>query len=395
MSEDVRTLPRTATADHRAGPTRAFNLPLWAAAAAIFLVSRLITTAGILTAQRVSGLSFGMVVVKWDAHWYLAVAQHGYPRTAGPLPGQEELRLAFLPLFPMLLSPVAGMGHNAILAATAIGAGFGMAAIVAVAYLARAVALQRGGSAAGAHRSALRTAALVSCFPGAVVLSLPYTEGVTLVLIVGCLLGLLRRRWLLAGMCAALATAARPNALALVVACAWASAEAVRRRREWRSLLAPLLAPLGFLGYLGYLHVHVGTWRAWQQVEARVWHQDIDFSARMIRLLSPAEIVKHAARTDWHYFSFVAGLIFVVLAVGCLLKWRPPGILGAYTAGALAFCFLSSQVSPRPRMVLIAVPLFLACADRLPARQFRLLLGTCAALTFAMSYFVSMGWIIP
>lgn len=370
-------------------------LSLTAAAAGIFLLSRLITGAGMLTAHWVSGLSFRLIVLKWDAHWYLAVAEHGYPTTAAPLPGQEDLRLAFLPLFPLLLSPVAHTGPAAILYSTAIGAVFGLAATVAVAHLARVVSLHSGRTPAQAHRTALAAVALFACFPGAVVLSLAYTEGVAVILAVGCLLALLYRRWLTAGLLAALATATRPNALALAAACGWASFEAIRRRQEWRSVLAPLIAPLGFLGYLGYLQFHVGNWRAWHIVEARGWHQEIDFSSRLLRLLSPTEIVKHAARTDWHYFTFVAGLIFVVIAVICLIQWRPPGVLTAYTAGVLAFCFVSSQVGPRPRMVLLAVPLFLACAERLPRHRFRLLLGSCGVLTFAMSYFVSMGRIIP
>jgi Mannosyltransferase (PIG-V) len=394
VSEDVRT-PQRAPAVAVAQPPRRPGGSLTASAARIFLASRLIAVAGILAAHWVSGLSIRLILIKWDAHWYLAVAQHGYPNTATPLPGQAELRLAFFPLFPLLLAPLSALGPNTILAATAVGTAFGLAATVAVAHLAKTVSLRSGADAAAADRTALAAVALFAFFPGAVVLSLAYTEGLAIAAAVGCLLALLHRRWLTAGLCAAVATATRPNALGLVVACAWACGEAVRQRREWRSLLAPLLAPLGCLGYLSYLQIHVGDWRAWQVVEARGWHQNVDFSARLLRLLSPQEVIRHAAHTDWDYFSIVAGLVFVLVAVVCLVRWRPPNVLGAYTAGTLAFCFLSSRVGPRPRMILIAIPLFLACAERLPARQYRLLLGSCAVLTLAMSYFVSMGRIIP
>ena len=144
-----------------------------------------------------------------------------------------------------------------------------------------------------------------------------------------------------------------------------------------------------------YLQVHVGDWRAWHEAEARGWHQNIDFSLRLLRLLSPPEIVKHAARTDWHYFSIVAGLIFVLVAGRIFLRWRPPGVLTGYTVGVLAFCFLSSNVGPRPRMVLLALPLFLACGAQLRGRPYAMLLSCCAVCTVAMSYFVSMGRVIP
>lgn len=392
-SENVLTLPRAPASDTASAIGRPGSLAL--ATTAIFLASRLLTSSGILLAHWVSGLSFRMIVVKWDAHWYLAVAQHGYPTSAAPLPGQAELRLAFFPLFPLLISPISGLGSNAILAATAVGTAFGLAATIAVGFLARTVAQRAGRDPVGAHRSALAAVALFACFPGAISLSLAYTEGLALVAVVGCLLALLHRRWLSAGLCAALATATRPNALALLAACAWASAEALRQRREWRSLLAPLLAPLGTVGYLVYLQIHVGDWRAWHEVEAQAWHQNVDFSAQLLRLLSPAEIVKHAARTDWNYFSIVAGLVFVVISVLCLRRWQPPGVLVAYSGAVLALCFISSHVGPRPRMVLLAVPLFMACAERLSRSQYRWLLGSCAALTVGMSYFVSMGRIIP
>jgi len=404
LSEDVSTLTATPAPARTSPPvdrppivirSPRPRVGLSTLAIGIFLLSRLLTTAGIIAAHWVSGLSLRLIVVKWDAHWYLSIAQHGYPTGAAPLPGDAELRLAFLPLFPLMLRPLTGSGANAVLVATAVGTVFGLAATVAVAHLARHTALVMGAGQTSARRVALRTTAVFACFPGAIVLSLAYTEGLTLVLAVGCLLALLHRRWLLAGICAAFATAARPNALALVVACGWASYQAVRQRGEWRSLVAPLLAPVGFLSYLIYLQVHVGDWRAWHEVQARGWHQNIDFSLRLLRLLSPPEIVKHAARTDWHYFSIVAGLIFVLVAGRIFLRWRPPGVLTGYTVGVLAFCFLSSNVGPRPRMVLLALPLFLACGAQLRGRPYAMLLSCCAVCTVAMSYFVSMGRVIP
>lgn len=364
-------------------------------AAGIFLASRVLTSAGIALAHATSGLSLRLILVKWDAHWYVAVAQYGYPSSPDPLPGHSELRLAFFPLFPLLLRPLAGSGRVTILAATAVGAAFGLAATMAVAHLARAIALAAGCDDRTARRTALRSAALFACFPGSVVLSLAYTEGVTILLSAGCLLALLRRRWLLAGLCAGLASAARPNALALALACAWASYDAIRQRREWRSLAAPLLAPAGFLAYLAYLQVHVGDWHVWSEIEARAWHQRIDFSARLIRLLAPNELVDHIAKADWNYLSVLTGLVFVLVAVAVSLRWRPPALITAYTVGALAFCFLSSRVGPRPRMALLAVPLFLACADRLRRTPYLLLLGLCCAATVTMSYYVSLGRIIP
>ena len=66
-----------------------------------------------------------------------------------------------------------------------------------------------------------------------------------------CFWFLLEERWLLAGVAAALASATRPNGVALVAACAVAAFIAIRQRRDWWSLVAPLLAPIGFIALPG------------------------------------------------------------------------------------------------------------------------------------------------
>src|SRR5207302_760700 len=82
-----------------------------------------------------------------------------------------------------------------------------------------------------AGRRTARRATLLFCFfPGSIVFSMVYSEGVMIALAAGCLLALQQRRWLLAGVLGGLATAARPNAVVLVVACGWAAVDAVVRR---------------------------------------------------------------------------------------------------------------------------------------------------------------------
>ena len=58
-----------------------------------------------------------------------------------------------------------------------------------------------------------RKAVLIFClFPGSVVFSMVYAEGLVLALAAGCILGLQQRRWLLAGALAGIATATEPEA---------------------------------------------------------------------------------------------------------------------------------------------------------------------------------------
>lgn len=77
-------------------------------------------------------------------------------------------------------------------------------------------------------QTALRSAALFSFWPGSFALSMAYSEGLLVTLAAAALLALDRRRWALAGVLALLATATRPNGIAIAFACGWAAFVAVR-----------------------------------------------------------------------------------------------------------------------------------------------------------------------
>ena len=77
---------------------------------------------------------------------------------------------------------------------------------------------------------AAKAMVLGAMFPGSFVLSFAYTEALLLVLAMGCLWCLMSKRWVAAGLLAALGTATRPNGLALVLACAVALVPGDSRR---------------------------------------------------------------------------------------------------------------------------------------------------------------------
>ena len=152
---------------------------------------------------------------------------------------QLEARAAFFPLFPMVArvfdrilpggDTLAALGLNVLLA---------VAGMIVVGHLARRLY---------DNDVAERAMVLFAVFPGSFVLSYAYAEALLILLAALCLWFLLDERWLLAGVAAALATATRPNGIALVAACLVASFIAIKQRRDWGSLIAPLLAPVGFV----------------------------------------------------------------------------------------------------------------------------------------------------
>src|SRR5205814_4008461 len=121
-----------------------------------------------------------------------------------------------------------------------------------------------------------RAALLFTFLPGAFIFSYAYAEGLMLCLALVCLAALDRGRWVRAGIAGALATATRPNAVVLVACAAWAAGMAIRTRRDWRSLIAVVLTPVGILSFVAYLSAHTGDANAWWRVQHEGWGQRFD-----------------------------------------------------------------------------------------------------------------------
>ncbi len=124
---------------------------------------------------------------------------------------------------------------------------------------------------------------LFALFPGSVVLSWSYAEAALIVCAAACLLFLQREQWVLAGVAAAIGTATRPNGIAIVAACVVAAAIAIYRKRQWRSLVSVVLAPLGVLAYHAYLRVHTGEWGAWNRAQREAWNEGWSWGATAMR----------------------------------------------------------------------------------------------------------------
>lgn len=306
----------------------------------------------------------------WDAGWYLQIAAHGYVTSLHPVTGISP-EIAFFPLFPLAVRGVAAVTG---LSALAAGVATALVCGAVAAVLIRAVV-----ACLADEEVADRAVALWCFFPGAYVLSLAYSEGLAVACAAACLLALLRRRWVIAGVAAALATATAPDALVLVVCCAWASAAALRRdsarMRDWRSLVAPVLAPLGALGFWAFLWARTGDPLAWYRVEHLVWHGQI----------APGAALSLVARGFTHPLALdlsVPALGAVVALVGGVLlwRWRVPVVVWLYAGGVLTLAVLSGPQGARPRFLLAAFPLVAALAWVARGPRFHALLGSSAVL---------------
>jgi len=300
------------------------------------------------------------VLTSWDGIWYLRIVRSGYPQSVAPNITYEmsDARAAFFPAYPMLVravdwvlpgsDTVAALVTNFVLGALAV-------------FLAGLLARELFGL-----RVSERTMVLMSLFPGSFVLSFAYTEALLLVLAAGCLLFLVRRQWWLAGILAAVGTATRPNGVALIAACAIASFFAIRERREWRSLIAPILAPIGFIGFQVWLSAHTNEAGVWFRVQTEAWGEGTSFGLTAIRRTVKA--FTHPLTSPTNTITAVSVLAMVLL-LWFLKKHRLPAALNAYIAIVLLLMLLPSTVTARPRFLFTAFPLLIAAAAWFEARE--------------------------
>jgi hypothetical protein len=336
-------------------------------AVGIFLASRAVVVIGLLVAANVEHRSPEGLLTSWDARWYLEIARSGYVHTIPPGTGNAaQSDLGFFPMLPILIRlvhAVSGLGYarSAILLCLLVGIG----AAVAVWWL----LFDRYG-AAGADRGT----ALICFWPGAFVLSYVYTEGLVVLLVALTLLALGRRRWVVAGLCAAAATAADPVAIAVLVPCAIAAYGAIRARRDWRALLAPLLAPLGMVSFFAYLWAHTGSPLEWFHAQRRGWQGGYYFAAVPKAAYS---LLAHGVGNLNPGVKTLSAILALVLLIA-FLRARPPAAWVGYVVAVLSLGVVSPIIGVTPRLILRDFPLLGVVGARLSQRRLLYVLAVCA-----------------
>jgi hypothetical protein len=297
------------------------------------------------------------VLTSWDGQWYIDIVRDGYPTSVPPdvTYHLQEARAAFFPLYPMLAKAtdfVLPGGDT--LAVLALNIVLGFVAVVLIGLLAHRLYGERVG----------RTATtLVALFPGSFVLSFAYSEALMLVLAAAVMICLFDRRWLAAGVFAALTTATRPNGVAIVLACAVAAFMAIRedrgKRRDWRPLSAVLLAPIGFIVFQVWLGQHAGEPGVWFRVQREAWDEGASFGWTAVENTVQAIVQPLTSPTDT-----ITAVSVVATVIGVWMAWRArlPVWMTAYSWAILALMLAPATVTARPRFVFTAFPLLIGAA---------------------------------
>jgi hypothetical protein len=331
--------------------------------------------------------------VWWDSFHFLRIVEQGYPP-----PGQPCCDQAFFPGYPL-----------AVRAASLLTGGRTQWAALLVSLVAGAVAavliwrLATERAAATGHpqpaRAGMTAVGFLSVAPYGIFLSAAYSESIFLAFALGAWWAGGRRRWWLAGLLLAGATAIRMNGAFLTAGLAVMYLIQLRSRR-WRprpdvlALLAPVLVIAGFFGYL---YRRTGSWSAWQKAEELGWHrqnawpwQGIAHGWRyLLRANAPDLVVSRAADLG----SVLLGLVFVLVLLA-LRRWPEAVYLGLSVGVVVCSTVLISS----PRYALSWFPVFLLVTDLVERPRWRwlrpvLLIGCLPLAALVALSFSAHQWV--
>lgn len=334
------------------------------------LFGYLVSSLGTWLAGRQHPWDFDYAWRRWDGAHYLTIAVRGYPKVAmprhGPVPASNW---AFFPGYPLAMRALHAVGVPWHAAAWAISWSSGIAALFVVAALMRSWY---------EDKVAVRTAQALALFPGSAVFVFAYAEALFVLLSALSLLAVTRRRWALAGLAACGAGLVRSQGAFLALVLAVVALVELRRHRDVKALLAPLLAPWGLIAFQLYGWHVTGRPDAFYAAQHYGWGQRTDFQSELWRMLTGPKPF-----SNYLVLANFVGVVYLllVLAIWVVTRHGLPRLLGGYTVAMVVPLLLSSRLGLRPRLLLPAFPLL-----ALPARGLsgRLFAGYCCLSAVAL-----------
>ncbi|MFF6917974.1 hypothetical protein [Streptomyces sp. NPDC012466] len=315
--------------------------------------------------------AYTLLTARWDALWYVRVAELGYGYEVRLANGDVHSNLAFFPLLPWLERLVAAVSP---LSYADGGFLVSLCASLAAAWGVFAVADHVYGRRAG-----VCAVLLWAVLPVGIVQSMAYSEALFTALAAWSLYAVLTGRWVTAGALALSAGLTRPVGLA-VVAAVWVTAVAsfVEERgaaepdgapgaprpgapgTRARRFLGMLLAPLGATGYVLWVGHHTGRGPlGYLDVQAG-WRNGFDGGYAFGRFVADKFTSFPSALAGVGLILGVASVVWLYVAG---VRQRQPLPLLVYTGivTALALC-ASSYFGSKPRLLMPAFPLLLPLA---------------------------------
>jgi hypothetical protein len=360
-------------------------------AVTVFMATRVVLLVVALVNGALRHIPLTNEFANWDGFWYRMISNQGYPDHVFRL---KQTTLGFFPLYPLVSKAFSYLfewstPYGSIGAVTVAGV-----LVSTVGGLGATVLVQRMATDWWDAQTGRRAVLLFCLFPGSVVFSMVYAEGLAIPLAAGCIYALSRRRWVLAGVLAALATAAEPEALILSVVCAVSALLELRRtgwrlRAAWRSFWAPIISPLGAVAFGAYLWVHTGSPLASFTAQHDAWHE----KTSPLALVHDASLLATQSHTNLNYVVGLVGAVLLIVMLVLLYKQRRrvPVEAIVWTLGIAFLTVTSWNIPPNPRLLITAFPLVGVVAYYVRGKWFRALLGANCALLIVLSALTFIG----
>lgn len=358
------------------------RLPWWAGVLGIWAASRLVTTGILLSFAARQGenawtgaspgyLDFARL---WDAHWYYIIAAVGYP---DQIPRDEngladESAWAFMPVYPGLVR--IGMALTGDFSAQ------GFAAVaVTISVLASAAAallfsvLARRWLTAG---TAMLATALFCVAPLSPILQVGYAESLHLALLLGALILVLDRQWVVLPFVVTVMALTRPSGLAfaLLLALVWGWRWMRRRDEAFDTVervrlgAAAVVAGLAGLAWPGIVALSAGELRGYLDTEL-AWRRPYIGDVELLPFTPWVQGAQWWAGEQWWPEPLIAGAPW---STGAVLG--PVILLIVLALCAAAFALPAMQRMPiELRFWIIAYALYLLAVFFPQSSTFRLL----------------------
>lgn len=333
------------------------------------------------------GNTLAAPAIRWDAVWYLTIAQHGY---------SYAHLTSFFPLYPLGIRALGLVVQSLPVAGILIS----MCATFAGLWIVfRLTELEFG------PRVARAGIWLIAIFPMSFFLTAVYTEGLFLALSAGSIYMARLGRWRAAGVLGALAAATRNIGLLLIVPLLlFRASELSRHRDSIKNHVARFLSggaawlflvPLGTVAYVVGLGLIRGA--PFAMFSGSVAHRAFALPpVTVVRQITWSIDYVHRLLASGHHgfgllYSGLPELLFLVLAIACLigLARRLHPAYAAYTAIALLVVlsepvYGAAPLTSFPRYILPLFPLWMWLASSLRERRsWPILLGV-SALSLAL-----------
>jgi hypothetical protein len=322
--------------------------------------------------------------VRWDAGWYLTIANEGYSYSAASSNTQQNI--AFFPAFPLIVRALSVfLGRQPVWTAVVVSLAAFFWALVYFLRLARMHLRD--------EEQALTAVLLLSAYPFALFFSAAYTEALFLLTLVGAVFHFRRGELWPAAAWGLLAGLTRPNGAFLSVVLGLITLELFwsdwRRRPDaaaaqpfrWRGHLARLATAafpgLGMLGYSTFIFLLTGhpfQWAAQNVAWGRVYRSLDTIATDRIAFISENGLYAYASTQTIDMF-YMASVLFILGAVWpvyrrfglpyaalLLVNLLPPLAAGGLLSiGRLtsvlfpAFLWLAAVIPPRHRGAWVAL----------------------------------------